>query len=56
MKRTEAIEPAFLRQQPIQFIDSYDLLLGKRAVPPVDDTEAGLEVVKARLRELGYLE
>ncbi len=53
---TEAIEPDFLRRQPVQFIDSYDAVLGKRSAPSGEDTDVGLEAVKERLRDLGYIE
>jgi hypothetical protein len=53
---TEAIDPEFLRHQPVQFIDSYDQLLDKAATPAVEDPEVGMEVVKSRLRDLGYLD
>ncbi len=53
---TEAIDPEFLSLRPIQFIESYDVLLGKRPTPPVEDPDLGLEAVKDRLRDLGYLE
>jgi hypothetical protein len=53
---TDAIEPDFLCGQPVKFIESYDSLLGKKPNAEVGDTEVGLEQVKQRLRDLGYLE
>jgi hypothetical protein len=53
---TDAIDPNYLRLRPIRFIESYDVLLGKRPTPPVEDPDLGLEAVKERLRDLGYLE
>ncbi len=53
---TDAIDPAFLDRQPVQFIESYDLLLGKRPTTPLEDPELGLAEVKQRLQDLGYIE
>ena len=53
---TDAIAPDFLRRHPVQFIESYDSLLGKEPNAEIADTEVGMEEVKERLRELGYLE
>jgi hypothetical protein len=52
---TDAIDPDFLDRQPVQFIESYDSLLGRRPAEPVADTEVGLDEVKKRLKDLGYI-
>lgn len=53
---TEAMEPEYLRRQPVRGIESYDALLGRPVSPPMDDTDVGLEEVNERLRDLGYIE
>jgi len=52
---TDAIERAYLETQPIKYIDSYDELLGKHASDTVDDGDLGMETVKKRLEDLGYI-
>jgi hypothetical protein len=52
----DAIDPEFLRHRPVQFIESYDQLLGKHGNAPVEDSQVGLEEVKERLRALGYVD
>lgn len=53
---TDAIEPEYLGRQPVRSIESYDTLLGRSPTPASEDTEVGLEEVKERLRDLGYIE
>jgi hypothetical protein len=52
---TDAIEPRYFETQPIKYIDSYDELLGKVASEAVEDTDVGMERVKKRLEDLGYI-
>jgi hypothetical protein len=44
-----------LETQPIKYIDSYDQSLGKLASEPVEDSDLGMETVKKRLEDLGYI-
>ena len=53
---TDAIDPAFLRRQPVTFIESYDALLGKRAEAAPEMSDVGMEQVQERLRALGYID
>ena len=52
---TDAIEPRYLETQPVKYIDSYDQLLGKRSSEAVEDSDVGMETVKKRLEDLGYI-
>jgi Type I phosphodiesterase / nucleotide pyrophosphatase len=52
---TDAIEPRYLETQPIKYIDSYDQLLGKLTSEVVEDSDVGMETVKKRLEDLGYI-
>jgi hypothetical protein len=52
---TDAIEPRYLETQPIKYIDSYDQLLGKLPSEAVEDSDLGMETVKKRLEDLGYI-
>ena len=52
---TDAIEPGYLETQPIKYLDSYDQLLGKSAGEAVEDSGLGMETVKKRLEDLGYI-
>ena len=53
---TDAIAPQFLAEHPIQYIDSYDELLGKGVIESSEDEEIGLDIVKKRLEDLGYID
>jgi hypothetical protein len=52
---TDAIEPGYLETQSIKYIDSYDRLLGKLPSEIVADIDVGMETVKKRLEDLGYI-
>jgi hypothetical protein len=53
---TGAIEPRYLETQPLNYIDSYDQLLGKLPGEAVEDGDLGMETVKKRLEDLGYID
>jgi hypothetical protein len=50
-----AIEPRYLESQPLKYIDSYDQLLGKLPNEALEDSDLGMETVKKRLEDLGYI-
>jgi len=52
---TDTIEPHYLEAQPVKYIDSYDQLLGKLTNEAVEDSDLGMETVKKRLEDLGYI-
>jgi hypothetical protein len=52
---TDAIEPHYLETQPVKYIDSYDQLLGKLTNETVEESDLGMETVKKRLEDLGYI-
>jgi hypothetical protein len=53
---TGAIEPRYLETRPLKYIDSYDQLLGKLAGEAFEDSDLGMETVKKRLEDLGYID
>ena len=52
---TDALEPQYLETQPVKYIDSYDQLLGKLTNETVEESDLGMETVKKRLEDLGYI-
>jgi predicted AlkP superfamily phosphohydrolase/phosphomutase len=52
----DALEPAFLRRNPIRFVDTYEDTSTPSATPTTEDALPEEEVLQERLRSLGYLD
>jgi hypothetical protein len=53
---TDVIEQHYLETQPVTYVDSYDQLLGKLTNEVVEDSDLGMETVRKRLEDLGYID